>query len=86
MSMVVAEAYATYVKCQVSTWFRKTFNDESGAAEVVATLVIIGIALALALIFREKLVALVKNLWNQLVSNGDTSAKSAKDVAGGDWT
>ncbi|MBR4766461.1 MAG: hypothetical protein IK085_06840 [Clostridia bacterium] len=62
-----------YVRCQVACWFRKTFKDEAGAAEVVATLVIIGIALALALIFRDKLIELVKELWNKLVATGKES-------------
>lgn len=72
-----------YVRCQVGCWFRKTFKDEAGAAEVVATLVIIGIALALALIFKDQLLELVSGLWNKLVKGGDTDASQADLVS--DW-
>ena len=75
-------AMVQYVRCQVACWFRKTFKDEAGAAEVVATLVIIGIALALALIFRDKLSDLVKNLWNNLVK-GDNVNGQQNEIAGG---
>ena len=72
----------SYVRCQVSCWFRKTFKDESGAAEVVATLVIIGIALTLALVFRNQLKNLVANLWNNLVKGENVDGEQA-DLATG---
>ncbi len=62
-------------------WFKRVFKEQAGGAEVVATLVIVGIVLALALIFRNQLTNLVTNLWNTLVKNGDTSAKNSADVA-----
>ena len=76
-------AMVQYVRCQVACWFRKTFKDDAGAAEVVATLVIIGIALALALIFRDKLTELVKELWNKLVAPGKSAAGT--DVEVSEW-
>ena len=70
----------SYVRCQVGCWLRKTFKDESGAAEVVATIVIIGIALTLALIFRKSLTNLVKNLWESLVQRHDNNASPTVDA------
>lgn len=65
----------------VDDWFKRVFKEQAGGAEIVATLVIVGIVLALALIFRTQLVNLVKNLWDKLVFNGDTSNKNSNDVA-----
>lgn len=61
----------SYYKMKVDAWFKKVFKDQAGGAELIATLVIIGIVLILAFIFKDKLIDLVKNIWNKLLKNGD---------------
>jgi len=61
-------------KTAVQGWFRRVFKEQAGGAEVIATLIIIAVVLALALIFRKNLAALVSNLWNSLVKSTDVTA------------
>ena len=63
----------------VQNWFRRAFKEEKGGAEVIATLIIIAVVLVLALTFREKLSALVKNLWNGMITT-DTNASQAVTI------
>jgi hypothetical protein len=60
-----------YYKAKIDGWFRRTFKEQAGGAELIATLVIVGIVLILAFAFKDKLVALVKSIWNNLIVNGD---------------
>ncbi len=63
-----------YAKVRVRGAFQRVFKEQAGGAEVIATLVIIAVVLALALIFRKNLSDLVKNLWDSLVKNTNPSA------------
>ena len=67
------EIALVYYRAKADATFRRLFKEQAGAAELVATLVIVGIVLALALAFRNQLVDLVKGLWNKLVVEGDTN-------------
>ena len=69
-------AALTYCYCKIDAAFRRVFKDESGAAELVATLVIVGIALALAIAFRKTLIGMVTNIWDSMV--GDKSIDTNK--------
>lgn len=71
---------AFYCKIKVDGWFRRVFKEQAGGAELIATLVIIGIVLILAFAFKDQLITLVKNLWNNLIVNG-TETTTQKDVA-----
>lgn len=71
-------------KCKVHGFFERVFKENAGAAELIATLVIIGIVLAVALIFRNQLSDIITNLWNKLVRDGDTSSKNSSDIVN-DW-
>ena len=79
MLNTVNAAYV-YCRCKIDAAFRRLFKEEAGAAELVATLVIVGIVLVLALAFRTQLIDLVKGLWNNLINSGDSTAKTASDV------
>lgn len=67
-------------KCKVHGFFERVFKENAGAAELIATLVIIGIVLAVALIFRNQLADIIKDLWDNLVQKGDTSSKKSSDI------
>lgn len=67
-------------KCKVHGFFERVFKENAGAAELIATLVIIGIVLAVALIFRNQLADIIKDLWNSLVRDGDTSSKDSSSI------
>ena len=58
------------LKNKVHAGFRRVFKDQAGAAELIATMVIVGIVLVLAFAFRKQLVDLVKSLWNNLIHEG----------------
>lgn len=70
---------ATYGMCKVDSWFRRVFKEQAGGAELIATLIIIGVVLILAFAFKDKIIDLVKNLWNDLLKDGDENT-SQSDV------
>ena len=57
----------TCAKATVHGWFQRVFKEQAGGAEVIATLVIVAVVLALALMFKDKLYDLVAGLWNSMV-------------------
>lgn len=73
------QTQAINCKCKIDSWFKRVFKEQAGGAELIATIVIIGIVLILAFAFKDKLLDLVKNLWNGLVKNGNQST-SQSDV------
>lgn len=70
-------------KCKVHGFFERVFKENAGAAELIATLVIIGIVLAIALIFRNQLKDIIGSLWETLVQNGSTDTKKNSDIVTG---
>ena len=66
------------IKAKVDNWFRRVFKEQAGGAELVATLVIVGIVLILAFAFKDKLMELVKNIWKSLIVEGNDKAKSTE--------
>lgn len=68
------------IKAKVDNWFRRVFKEQAGGAELVATLVIVGIVLILAFAFKDQLINLVKSIWNNLVVNGNEGT-TQQDVA-----
>lgn len=75
---------AVYCKIKVDSWFRRVFKEQAGGAELIATLVIIGIVLILAFAFKDKLSNLVKQLWNSLIKDGN-DIKSTSEIEGIEW-
>ena len=65
---------------KVDGWFKRVFKEQAGGAELIATLIIIGIVLILAFAFKEKLIDLVQNLWNNLLKNGNEDTKQGDVV------
>lgn len=55
---------------------RKLFSDEKGEVNIVAIVVLIGIAVLLALIFKDQIVSLLETLFG-------TITKNANDAVGG---
>lgn len=50
---------------------RKLFSDEKGEVNIVAIVVLIGIAVLLALIFKDQIVALLEKLFSTITKNAD---------------
>lgn len=67
-------------KIKIDSMFKRVFKEQAGGAELIATLVIIGIVLILAFAFKDKLIELVKSIWNNLIANGNENT-SQTDVA-----
>lgn len=66
-----AKEAAPMCMANVHGWFRRVFKEQAGGAEIIATIVIIGIVLVLAFIFRDSLFNLVSGLWDNLVGGAD---------------
>ena len=77
------ENLAITCKIKIDAWFKRVFKEQAGGAELIATLVIIGIVLILAFAFKDKLIELVKNLWNNLLKQGDEGTSQGDVVS--DW-
>ncbi len=76
-----AKDYAMLCKIKVDSWFKRAFKEQAGGAELIATLVIIGIVLVLAFVFKDKLTELVQSIWNNLIKDGTTSTSQSDIVS-----
>ena len=72
---------ANYTLFRIDSWFKRVFKEQAGGAELIATLIIIGIVLILAFVFKDKLIGLVKSLWNNLLANGNENTKQQDVVS-----
>ena len=52
---------------------RKLFSDEKGEVNIVAIVVLIGIAVLLALIFKDQIVNLLKTLFGTITKNANNA-------------
>lgn len=55
----------TYLKLRVSTAIKGFIHDEKGAADIVAVILIVVVAVAAAWIFRDNIIELINNLFDQ---------------------
>lgn len=69
-----------FCKVKIDNMFRRVFKEQAGGAELIATLVIIGIVLILAFAFKDKLIELVKNIWNNLIAGGNANTQQSDVV------
>lgn len=53
--------------------FNKLLRDEKGEVNIVAIVILIGIAVALAIIFRGAIVNLIKTLLNQITGSANNA-------------
>jgi len=67
-------------RTKIHSAFRRVFKENAGGAELIATLIIIGIVLILAFAFKDKLGDLVKDLWNNLIQSGNESTSQQSVV------
>lgn len=61
--------FGSYAKMKLS----QLFSDEKGAVDIVAIVVLIGIAVLLAVIFKDQIAALLESLFKTITGNA-TSA------------
>ena len=55
----------------VKSKIQKFFSEEKGAVDIVAIIILIGIAIALALLFKDKIVGIVNDLLDNLPDTSD---------------
>lgn len=60
-------ATRTYLKAR----FSKFTNDERGEVNVVAIVVLIGVAVVLAILFKEQVTTLITDLFNKITGKTD---------------
>lgn len=60
---------AAIIQLQFSAkrFFNHLFREEKGGSEIIALVVIIGIVITLAFVFRKEIGNLFKELWNSMV-------------------
>lgn len=63
----MAQSHTIALKNKVATFFK----DEKGEVNIIATVVILAIALALAIIFRNQIVKLFDSIWDGIWNNND---------------
>ena len=64
---VMAQSHAIVFKNRVVRFFK----DEKGEVNIIAIIVILAIALALAIIFRNQIVKLFDSIWDGIWSNNN---------------
>ena len=62
---------------------RRFFTKENGDVNVVSIVVLIGIAVVLAIIFRNSISDLIESLLNTIKGNADVDHKYARQSGGG---
>ena len=62
-----------YFKARMAFW--KFTRDEEGAVDIVAIVVLIGIAVVVALVFKDAIINLIKNLFESM-NTPDVNKKS----------
>ena len=77
---IMAKNAGAYCLSKIDGWFKRVFKEQAGGAELIATLVIIGIVLILAFVFKDMLMDLVKNIWNNLFKDGNENVKQGDIV------
>lgn len=60
------------------TKLRKFFSDEKGAVDIVAIVVLIGIAVLLAVVFREQIEKLLESLFKTITESSKEAVKNGK--------
>lgn len=59
-------------KCKI----RKLFTDETGAVDIVAIVVLIGIVVLLAIVFKDELAKLIKTLFTTIEQNANDTVNT----------
>lgn len=74
------QAEALNCRCKIHSLFKRVFKEQAGGAELIATIVIIGIVLILAFAFKDKIMEMVAKLWDGLVKDGKKDTKQSEVV------
>ncbi len=67
----------SYMYIRAKLALREFFTNESGEVNVVAIIVLIGVAVALALIFKEQITELIKTLVGKLTTKAGNAIDNA---------
>lgn len=60
----------TYLKIKTRAGLHKMFSEERGASGTIEAVIMIGIVVVIAFIFRTQILKLFEDLWNNLVVTG----------------
>ena len=87
MNLMILKAQCVAETCKEKThaWFKRVFKEQAGGAELIATLVIIGIVLIIAFAFKNSIADMVEDLWDKLVKNGDKNTAQGDVVGDFQW-
>ena len=70
-----------YLWSKAQTGLNRFKNEEHGGSEIIALVVVIGVVLIIAFIFKDAIGNLFVSLWNNFVVNGNKNTTQA-DAAG----
>ena len=68
-------------KLWIEAKFNRFLRDENGEVNIVAIVILIGIAVALALVFRQEIMKLIKDLLNKITTTGMAAAETEPPTA-----
>lgn len=81
---------STKVYLRVNSWkesaidsVRDFVKDEEGASDILSMMIILGVVVAIAFLFRKSLISLVQNLWNSVFTTNDVDPSTVKPSWGG---
>ena len=63
-------------KLWIQTKFNQFLRDEKGEVNIVAIVILIGIAVALALIFKDAIIKLIRSLLGDITDNAKIAAQT----------
>lgn len=65
--------YLSTVAAYIQLQAKRFLNDEKGETNIVAMVILIGIAVVLAVIFKDAIINLIKSLLNQISGNANNA-------------
>lgn len=74
---------AAIIQLQFSAkrFFNHLFREEKGGSEIIALVVIIGIVITLAFVFRKQIGDLFASLWNSMVKGGAEGSNQKPSIS-----
>lgn len=72
MMLKSVKMFGSYAKMKL----RQLFSDEKGEVNIVAIVVLIGIAVLLAVIFKDQIIALLESLFGTITDNATSAVNN----------
>lgn len=74
-----------YYEMKARRAIQRTLHEQSGVDGLIVALILVGVALIIGFAFRKSLKAMIENLWNSLVKNGNIDTTQSSVVSEWEW-